>query len=805
MFISHFNNKSIQSVKEHNENVSNLCAEYCKKIGFENTGKILGLLHDIGKYSDNFQKYIAEAKQHVEMGDYDTWIKTTPTIDHGKVGAMYLYDKYHNDKNYKIYVEILCIIIAYHHGGLNDFITPNIDFSTPFLDRIYNFKLDEDYKISIEKMKKDIDFSIIDDFFQKGYDEYSNFLKLNKKEYIFFLILMLYSCLIDADRIDTQSFMDNIDINKFDTKTNYNNAISNLSNYYNNLKKGSKKTKINKLRNDIYDECYKASKNKSGTYTLTVPTGGSKTLSSLNYALNHNKEFNKDYIFYILPYTTIIEQNAEIYRKILGNENVFEHHSNILEENKFKLNEFLSEKDSYSLISHRWNTPLTVTTLVQFLETPFTTKTSNIRRFHSLINSTIIFDEIQSLPINCIGPFNMLCNFLKDICNTNIILCSATQPAFNFIEFKNILFKLKLDGEIISNPNYYYNEFKRVNIINALKKDGYDNDDIKEIVNEIMLENNNLLIIMNTKKTAEKVFDIISSQGIYKNIYYLSTNLAPVHRKNIIKEIKEKLLNKEQVICVSTQLIEAGVDISFECNIRNICGADSAAQAGGRCNRNGEKEIGKTYLINIKGEKLGNLKEIKVAEKIVENMLKVNPAIDLLEIDSIKNYFLKFHGELNECDMLYKIDCEIGDKDKNTLCELSLLSKDKHTKMSKKIEKNKEKYNLRNVLTYPFRTILSQFKVINQNTYSVIVPYKESINMISDLLSNITISEKIEIIKKIQQYSINIYSNKFEEFINNKIITKQSIGSFDIYILNENYYDEIKGFVEEPILKTTIF
>ena len=813
MYISHFDDDRVQTVKEHDLNVSNLTGLYAEKIKFSSTGKLIGYLHDVGKYSKNFQDYIKSVMVHTKIGDIDEYLKTVKVVDHGKIGAMFLYDKYHSDSSVKrTYVEILSSIIMYHHGGLNDFVSLDGKYATPFYKRIYSYKDDEDYISVKNEINKEIDLNLIDKLFNDGLLEYKNYLdkignKGNHKEYIFFLTLYLYSCLVDADRLDTQSFMDNIKTENLNVVKSID-MLSKLDIFHNDLVNNSKPTKINKLRNDIYNECCDFSKNKTGCYTLTVPTGGGKTISSLAYALKHMDNYYKDRIIYVLPFTSIIEQNADVFRTILGKENVLEYHSNVLNENKNIFSVFKSKyseedarKMTYNLLTHRWDSNVIVTTLVQFLDTLLSTGTQNIRRLHNLSNSIIIFDEIQSLPVKCIGVFSVFINFLKDICNSTIILCSATQPAFNKINYSNPKYQnflLDIDGEIISNPQKYYKEFRRVNVVNQMLVDGYDEQNLKNFVYSIMEKYNNLLIIMNTKKTAEKVYDLFSSSSKFDKIYYLSTNLCAKHRNRIIKQVKLDLENKKRILLVSTQLIEAGVDISFECAIRNISGASSIAQSAGRCNRNGELENGITYIINIAEEKLGSLTDIKDGEDIVSNIYRMNPEIDLLSMDAIDDYYIKFHGRKDDKVLLYQLDCEV--KENNTICEQFILDPNLYKKARRNLEIDSSNFN---VMTYPFRTIFSNFHVIDNNMVSVLVPYEDGANIISEIFSSKKIFEKIKLLENIQPYLINIPINKLDKLINNNIVQKTEIDN--LFVLNLAYYHSEKGFIESPDFSTIIY
>lgn len=804
-YISHFAESRIQSVKEHNENVAKIASKFTSIINFQKTGEIIGYLHDVGKYNDNFQEYIKNSKLHTELGDFEEWIKKQKTIDHGKYGGMLLYFNYHDVKDYeqKMYVEILSLIITYHHGGLNNFIMPNSESDIPFFRRLYSITNDiekeynlfdnTEYNATIKNFEKENKINI-DALFKSGLEEFKNFLKKyvkieDKKEYIYFLILFLYSCLVDADRIDTQCFIDDIEYKTITKEIDIENFKLKLTKYHSDMLLHSKKTQINELRTNIYDQCEKKGLNKNGIFTLTVPTGGGKTISSLAYAINNALTNNLNRIIYCMPFTTIIEQNAEVYRTILGKENVFEHHSNVIkaEENK----------EQYDLLSHNWDYPFIISTFVQFFNSAFSTGTQNIRKLHNLAKSVIIFDEIQSVPVNCIGIFNIFCNFLKDVCNSTIILCSATQPAFESIPFssKYKRYKLIIDGEIIDDPEYFYDKFRRNKVINKLNDTNYNDDDIIQLIDEVMMSKNNLLFVVNTKTISSKIYNI--SKEKYKT-YLLNTNFCPAHRKEIITQIKKDLINREKFVCVSTQLIEAGVDISFEHVVRDLASASSIAQSAGRNNRNGEFKNAETWVVNLE-ENLGSLKDIKTGKEIVELMYKKDEKLDILNLKSINEYYTSLYSRkqsLNEKEFLYSIKNELS-TEKDTICEQ--ISMD--LKMINKKKKILNKIDI-NILPFPIKLINENFDFINQNTYSVIVPYKKGKDIITNLLSSKKITEKVKILEEAQQYSINIYSNEFEKMISEKSIVETDIKG--IFILSDSYYDEQLGYSKTPILKTII-
>jgi len=531
---------------------------------------------------------------------------------------------------------------------------------------------------------------------------------------------------------------------------------------------------VKKARLAISDDCYNFAKKPTGIYTLTVPTGGGKTFSSLRFALNHAKETHKKRIIYILPYTTIIEQNAQVVREALDcGDNLLEYHSNVFEDNK---------GENYKLLTARWDSPIIFTTMVQFLDTLYAKGTQPLRRMHNLSNSIIIFDEIQSIPIKCISLFNSAVNYLSGICNSTIVLCSATQPTL--CETKISLLK-ETNAEIVSNVSEQFKSLKRMEVQNLLLDGKYTYEMVGDLVFKLKQELTSILIILNTKSTAERIFNELSSRDVNKEnkIFFLSTNLCPANRKEIIKNIKACLDKNEPIICVSTQLIEAGVDISFDGVIRSLAGLDSIAQATGRGNRHGKSEVKSSYIINLADENLQNLTEIKLGVthcKEVLNKFKKNPDEfdnDLLSPKAIEEYYkCYFEDKEIENQMCYPVigfEIPIYDMLKNRKSR-------KHPDMT---------------MNYLFKTARENFQVIDNSTMAVIVPYGEGKAVISELLNKNSLSEKMNALKKAQQYSVNIYDNLFRKLVDENAFVPCDIAG--IHILDEAFYSDVLGVITD--------
>jgi len=792
---------TIQTVEEHLLGVSKLCSEYAKEHGFEWTGKLLGVLHDIGKYTNEFRDYITEGIRREKEG----LPPLSKNVDHGKYGGIFLYYHYpRNDIYDKVMFEILTMIICYHHGGLEDYITDDLDCKLLNRCKVKDQEEENYYQEACKRLfERVLTVEEMDKMLRKSTEEFRNYINTQGKQDPFdlhLIIKVLYSCLIDADRYDTYRFMQNDNINEsikdVDVEKLWDIFDKRLAVTEKKLKEKAPKSeleaKIHNLRQDIWKECNDHGNKDEGIYTLTVPTGGGKTLSSLRYAINHAKRYNKNRIIYVLPYTSIIEQNAAVVRDALdAGDYLLEHHSNVVHENFSTENtsNVIDERwEYYKLLTEQWTSPVIFTTMVQFLNTLFAGGTQNIRRLHNIRNAILIFDEIQAIPINCISLFNKAINFLHKECKNTVILCSATQPCLDRVEHK-----IHVDGEIISNLDEKFRKFKRMQVKPEIRKGGMSIAEFTEFVKSKKIFNKSILIVMNTKSMAEKVYQEVKNNINETDItfYFLSTNLCPAHRRKIIIEMKSKLAEGKHVICVSTQLIEAGVDISFSCVIRHIAGLDSVAQAAGRGNRHGEGEIKDAYIVQLEGESLGSLDTIRYGEEATKAVLDkyiYEPEHfdhDLLSPKALKYYYDNFYklGKIGG-QMDYPIKNE-----KSTIIE----------KLSY-IKKTNEYYNrfgekCPTILQYQFRTAAKHFKVIDDSDTSVVVPYGDGEMLVQKLRDNLLLYPDKKLIREAQQYSVNISRATFEKLKEQKAV--EIAGNSGILVLDKRYYDDELGVTTE--------
>ncbi|MBR0528947.1 MAG: CRISPR-associated helicase Cas3' [Ruminococcus sp.] len=763
-----------QSVKEHSLNTAILAKKYLEFAYLASVGYLCGLLHDAGKLLKNFDDYINKRNK-----------MTRGSIDHAYAGAKYLIS-IAGDTKAKIAAVSMAHTIVSHHG-IHDWIdNDNYDY---FSKRISNDKGYDEIVGNLNEITGDIN---INDLFEKATAEWfaaakkirgfskKNDEKTDNTKFYFYLGMverLIQSALIDADRTDTADFMSGVNsTEETDTSLLWEQMDSRMDE---KLKSFENKTDaISMRRRNISDRCAAFADHKVGICRLIVPTGGGKTLSSLRFAIKQCKNYGMKKIFYIAPFMSILEQNSDVIGELSGEENFLEHHSNIISDID---NE--NELEKYLLYSERWTKPVIATTMVQFLNTLFSAKTSSVRRMHCLCNSVIIIDEVQSVPLKCTHLFSLAVNFLTKICGCSVVLCSATQPTFENNEH-GILLDERAD--MIENYAEDFEVFKRTEMIPAMQKYGYDIDEATLFCEQKFKENGNLLLIVNTKKQAREMYSLLKDKlGEKAYVIHLSTNMCPAHRKESIDDLKEKLEHGVPVVCVTTQLIEAGVDISFSCVVRALAGLDNAAQAAGRCNRNGEKgRICPVYLINFKNEPLGNLTEIKTAQNISQNIIRYNENADLLSVDIQSSYF----------EQLFSRNKEILDYPANGTTLLELLSTNKG---------KAEAHNLKSdMLLQAFKTAGTLFEVIDSHTENVIVPYNdEAESFISRLNDDLTPQEAAEILRKAQKYTVSVYMGTKKALEDNGAI---HITKNNIIVLDNRFYNSEFGITTEGAERETL-
>jgi CRISPR-associated endonuclease/helicase Cas3 len=542
-------------LEEHLSGVAHLAAAFAAEIDSQDWARLAGLWHDLGKYSNEFQDYIKKVSgyekenAHIEVED-----AALGRVDHSTAGAIHAVRKF--DKH----GHILAYLIAGHHAGLPDWYATDTGgkalsirlAQNHLLDRIPAHVIPPDILAQSKPISKS----------KGGTDGFHLWLR------------MLFSCLTDADFLDTEEFMDD---GKAASRGGYRDLSDLLEDFDRHMADKTAKaepTPVNVIRADILRQCREKAQRAPGVFSLTVPTGGGKTLSGTAFALEHAVRHQKQRIIYVIPYTSIIEQTVGIFRDIFGN-SVIEHHANLDPD----------KEDARSrLATENWDAPIIVTTNVQFFESLFASRGSRCRKLHNIVNSVVVLDEAQLLPPEFLQPIADAMNLLATYYGVTFVLSTATQPALgSFQSFGGQPFR-GLDNvcEIMDNPDNLHQKLKRVEV--AIPDDLVSPRDWQSIADELM-EHPTVLCIVSRRDDARELHRLMP-----KGTVHLSALMCGEHRSRVIADIRARLECKEPVRVVSTQLVEAGVDFDFPVVYRALAGLDSIAQAAGRCNREGKQD-----------------------------------------------------------------------------------------------------------------------------------------------------------------------------------------------------------------------
>ncbi|SDZ22538.1 CRISPR-associated helicase/endonuclease Cas3 [Tindallia californiensis] len=808
-YMAHYRSEdgTVQDVWDHLLNVGERSEKIASKFGLASAGRICGLLHDLGKATQAFNAYIRKSEGLETFYELPANCK----IDHSTAGSQWLYQKMVINSQNLLSPTMLPLVVASHHSELNDCLDPCGE--SPFLRRMNKnhteTRLDEVVENMPDWFLQELNGCFDEEKLEKSLQKLLALAKEEidcRQESYFKLGLLtrfLFSAVIDADRTDTIDFM------------NPNHAIQRPDGHYiswktlidrieSKISSFEAISKIDEQRQQVSNNCLERAAMNKGVFRLSVPTGGGKTLASLRFALHHAEKHRMDHVFYIIPYTSIIDQNAKTIRDILEKEGeegqiVLEHHSNLHPDS--------SESDEYQLLSQNWDAPIVMTTMVQLLETLFGSGTSSVRRLHQLANSVIIFDEIQTLPIRCVHMFNVAMRFLIKGCGASLVLCTATQPLLDQVEPASRALPSKEISEITGDVKKLYKEFKRCTVEHIESAGGVQHDILAEKVVEEVEEGQSVLIIMNTKKDASLLFNEIKSMTTGIPLFHLSTSMCPAHRMESLKNLRELLEIGTPVICVSTQLIEAGVDVDFHVVFRALAGLDSIQQAAGRCNRHGKRSTGRVYLFELTDENLKHLKDIQKGKEITKRVLgeyeddRAFFDYDILGTEAMNRYYQYYFFQRQE-EMSYLLNGQEDTLKNRTLYEL--LSSNYNAREAYK-RKNGEYSEL--FLEQSFQTAAKAFHAIDRKTQGVIVPYgEEGEKIIQELCALKTWEYPYEWIKRAQQYSVNCYVHELNRLNQQGTVFETQKGS-GIYYLDSRNYSSEKGLVigdSEKILETLV-
>ena len=799
----------IQSVQAHLKETAVLAKAFAKKLNLELPGELLGLMHDFGKYSHKFQKYI-----HDETGLFNPDLddeESTPNgskVDHSTAGAQWVYRelrKFGAEQGIgELFGQMLGLCIASHHGeGLIDCLDDegNAVWKKRFekddeLTHLAECEQNADEAVQ-QKARELVGENLIRSLLKAVKPILSDPASNDKiKEfYLGCLTRFLFSCLIDADRINSSDFEREAqkEVRRLTEKPGWQSAIdkleAKLAGFENRPVEEIKP--IDEIRRKISDDCLKRAADSQGIYTLTVPTGGGKTLASLRYALHHAQKHHLDRIIYIIPYTSIIDQNAQAVREILGEDWVLEHHSNLE-----------PEKQSWQdkLLSENWDKPIVFTTMVQFLDAWFGGGTRGARHIHPMTNAVLIFDEIQTLPVKCVHLFCNVLNWLTAFGKSTAVLCTATQPLLgesglrNFPEGKREsiaargFLRLPENVEIMGKHQDLDNLFadlSRVEILFNEKAGGWNVEEAGTFLLEQFQTTPSCLFIVNTKKWAQELYQYSQKQNVPPEaLFHLSTHQCAAHRKAIFDTIKARLKNKQPVICISTQLIEACVDISMACVIRALGGLDSIAQAAGRCNRHGEKEgKGQVWVLNLQEQDFTQiLPDIQAGKTHAERVFRDFAGQDILQPAAMERYFEYYFYQRSD-EMVYSI------QNSATGSLLDWLSDNALNSYSEKNNKRSKQFPL---LMQSFKSAGRAFQAIDAPTHAVIVPYDEGAELIAKLCGEWNPQEMYHTLQKAQRYSVNVFPKVWDKLQKENALHETIEGS-GIYYLKERHYNDEFG------------
>lgn len=648
-FYAHSSNKNSkedwQLLADHLDAVSLQTALFADSFDAQTLGLVTGKMHDLGKYTIEFQKRLEGGKRV----DHATW---------GAKQAISLYPQI----GY-----LLAYIIAGHHAGLADGKLGANQKHTNLEERLKAALpiLQESWKELPLPDSKNITLP-------KGFSPNQRTGKFQ----LALLTRMLYSCLVDADYLDTERYYNSID-GKIQRGAQFQPTLVQLREKLDAQLAGFKpNTEVNQLRANILHYVRQQAVSKPGLFSLTVPTGGGKTLTSLAFALDHAITHGLERIIYVIPFTSIVEQTAAVFREMLGDSSVLEHHSAFID-NPDTTDE---EREKMNQAMENWDVPIIVTTSVQFFESLFSNRPSRCRKLHNIAKSVVILDEAQTLPLHLLRPCVTAIDELARNYNTSLILCTATQPALGRDQgFKNGLENIT---ELAPNPQELFLKLRRTRTeyVGTLS-----DEDIVEKLNT----RSQALCIVNNRNHAQALYRLLGNQ---EGIFHLSTRMNAKHRSTILSEVKQRLVHGLRCILVSTSLIEAGVDIDFPYVLRAEAGLDSVVQAGGRCNREGKRnsEESMVEIFSPSNEKCKPPVELKQYAQVFHSVMR-NHQQDIVSLASIEAYFSELYWSKGD-DQL----------DAKNLLELLRQS---------------------SVDSLPFEQLSNLFKMIDSMMYPIIVPF----------------------------------------------------------------------------------
>lgn len=719
VIISHIkssDDKSVQLNDEHSLGVAKLAENFAKEFGLKDFGYVLGILHDKGKEKNEFQEYIRDVNN---IPGHKNWSQQGKA--HAYVGALIAKSIY-GPIGY-----LMANQIAGHHTGLYDTDELNNDILTK--------DIPPEVDTNIEKYQLPLDIL-------RTYD---------KPEEWHHLYRVLYSCLVDADYLDTERFMSPESFAMRENKTTMKEMKGLLQAKLDEFK-NAPDTEVNRIRRQVQDECLKASAQPQGFFSLTVPTGGGKTISSIVWAVNHAIKNGKKRIIIAIPYTSIIVQTAAVLKSIFGENNVLEHHSNA----DYEQCKDPKLRHQMKLATENWDYPIVVTTNVQLFESMFSNKPSVCRKLHNICNSVLILDEVQTLPTDFLQPIVDSLKCYQKHFGVSVFFTTASQPILSgVIEGCNP--RAKFNGieniqEIIPAEMTLHNSLRRVRL--EINDEGKSYDEIsKELA-----QYERVLCIVNTRRDAKELYDRLPAD----NTLHLSRMMCPAHVRKTIEYIKASLSNGAPTIrVIATQLIEAGVDIDFPVVYRQEAGLDSILQAAGRCNREGKLDICTTHVFSLSKERplpRGTMQDGNNARK------SLNAESDWFAPKTMTSYF----------EQIY---CRRETFDKKKIIDYLYKPRE-------------EMY---------FETAAQKFTLIDDASIPVIVNWGNSMELVSQLESE---GPSYKLMKALGQYTVSLRQNDFKALFQTGQVEEVIDG---IYVVKDKaqYSDKVGLLTDNRWLEET--
>lgn len=767
---------SKQTVSEHCCNTAKYAAKALEPVGLSSSGFIAALLHDAGKFTARFQDYLVN--QNGARG----------SVNHTFAGVRLLLERYwRSDANdfSKETCELLALAVGSHHGlfdcvderqknGFQHRLTKEgIDYEEA-AENFFRFctsgeELDRQFRAAHQELAPVLERILSmtgEDASDERYNQETAF-------YAGLLARLLLSAVIEGDRRDTAEFMNDT---QFPAKVPGEGLEQLWSALLNRMEEKLDKlpqdSSIDRIRRKISDQCRRAAEQTGGVFRLNIPTGGGKTLSGLRFTLAHARRHKKQRIIFTSPLLSILEQNAAVIREFIQDDSlILEHHSNLVptEEDGQRL-------DERELLTETWEAPIIITTLVQLLNTLFSGKTTAIRRFHALCDSIIVIDEVQTVPGKMLTLFSLAMNFLAEICGATVVLCSATQPCIEQIEHP-----LHTPiPDLVPYASDLWSVFQRTEIQSA---GTLSLEQIAELAQEQLKTADSLLIVCNKKDQAQRLYSLL--EGGDFALFPLSAAMCVAHRRDTLEKLRCTLGRKERkTICVSTQVIEAGVDISFACVVRLTAGMDSVVQAAGRCNRSGEAGPGvlaPVYIVQCQGESLTRLPDIGRGQSATQELLA-----------EFAHCPGKYNGQLDSDDAigyyyraLYRLTPGKGHDyvwEQGQPSLFSLLSLNDYAT-------EKQPYYFRQA----FRLAGSLFRVFEENTTDVIVPYGPGNELIRDLAGERAKHNPVYLkwlLEKAKPYTVSLYQYQIDRLNAEHSLVPLAGGALGL----NGHYSEQTGF-----------